>query len=163
MNEMLRSLGNLSWAQAISEGTWQFPTIETIHVFAITTVIGSIMVVDLRLLNWASRNRSVREVIDEMLPWTWGGFVIAAITGALLFSSMGWRYVALWQYNTKMCMLLLAGINMLIFHKSPAYRGIASWDRPSVDPPQAVKTAGFVSLLLWTVVVIMGRWVGFKL
>jgi hypothetical protein len=145
---------------AIRESTWLFPTIETTHVLCLVLVVGSIIVVDLRLLNLASRERSVRELSEEVLPWTWTAFVCAAITGSLLFSSSAVRYVGIWQFETKMCLLVLAAINMLIFQRG-IYRSVDSWDRAPAVPPPAAKLAGGISLVIWVSIVCLGRWVGF--
>jgi hypothetical protein len=159
--KLLAALQAAPWAQAVSESTWLFPTIETLHVLALTLVVGSIMVVDLRLLNLASRNRSVRELTSEMLPWTWVAFVCAVITGGTLFSSAATRYWGIVPFRAKMVMLMLAGLNMAVFHLG-AYRGVAAWDRAPAVPPPAAKLAGGLSLLIWVSVVMLGRWIGFS-
>lgn len=148
------------WSTAVRESTWLFPTIETIHVLSLTLVVGSIMVVDLRLLNLASRQRSVKELTDEVLPWTWTAFVCAAITGTLLFSSSAVRYSGIWQFEAKMCMLALAAINMGIFHLG-AFRSVAHWDQAPSRPPLAARLAGGISLCIWVSIVALGRWIGF--
>src|SRR5579863_3229837 len=107
---LLQALEATPWGTAVRENTWLFPTIESVHVLALVLVVGSIMVVDLRLLNLASRQRSVKELTDEVLPSTWSAVVVALITGSLLFSSPAVRYVGIWQFDTKMGMLLLAAI-----------------------------------------------------
>src|SRR5215469_6225097 len=90
--------GIASWVEngaigtAIRESSWLFPTIETCHVLAIVTVVGSTTVIELRLLGLASRNRAVTEVMSEVLLWTWASFVAAAITGSLLFTSKAVEY-----------------------------------------------------------------------
>ena len=81
IKQFLQALEATPWGTAVRENTWLFPTIESIHVLALVLVVGSIMVVDLRLLNLASRQRSVKELTDDVLPWTWSAFVLAAITG----------------------------------------------------------------------------------
>lgn len=148
------------WSTAVRESTWLFPTIETIHVLSLVLVVGSIMVVDLRLLNLASRQRSVKELTDEVLPWTWTAFVCAAITGTLLFSSSAVRYSGIWQFEVKMCMLALAAINMGIFHLG-AFRSVAHWDQAPSRPPLAARLAGGISLCIWVTIVALGRWIGF--
>jgi hypothetical protein len=157
---LLQGLEATPWGTAVRENTWLFPTIESVHVLALVLVVGSIMVVDLRLLNIASRQRSVKELTDEILPWTWTAFVCALITGSLLFSSSAMRYTGIWQFDAKMCMLVLAAINMGIFHLG-AFRSVAQWDRHPSQPPLAAKLAGGISLALWVVVVALGRWIGF--
>jgi hypothetical protein len=59
-------------AQAIGRSAWMFPAVETIHVIAIALAVGSIAIVDLRLLGLAWRHRAVTDVTREILPWTWG-------------------------------------------------------------------------------------------
>ena len=159
--KLFAALQAAPWAQAISESTWLFPTIETVHVLALTLVVGSIMVVDLRLLNLASRNRPVRELVAEVLPWTWAAFVGAAITGGLLFSSAATRYWGIWPFRAKMVMLMLAALNMAVFHLG-AYRKVEAWDRAPASPPAAAKLAGGLSLLIWLSIITLGRWIGFS-
>jgi len=160
LTPLLTWLEATSLATAVRESTWLFPTIETVHVLFLTLVVGSIMVVDLRLLNLASRNRPVSELTAEVLPWTWTAFAIAAITGSLLFSSAATKYVGLWPFRAKMVLLLCAAINMTVFHLG-AFRGVAAWDRAPATPPPAARLAGGISLAIWVGVVAMGRWIGF--
>jgi hypothetical protein len=96
-----------------------------------------------------------------VLPWTWGAFVIAAITGSLLFSSNAAKYAHNAFFEGKMVLLAAAGVNMAIFHAF-GLRDVARWDTAQRTPP-AAKAAGAVSLLLWVAVVTCGRWIGFTL
>ncbi len=160
IKQALQALEATPWGTAVRENTWLFPTIESVHVLALVLVVGSIMVVDLRLLNLASRQRSVRELTDDVLPWTWTAFAVAAITGTLLFSSSALRYWGIWQFEAKMCMLVLAAINMGIFHLG-AFRKVAQWDRAPAQPPLAARLAGGISLTIWVIIIALGRWIGF--
>jgi hypothetical protein len=160
IRQLLQALEATPWGTAVRENTWLFPTIESVHVLALVMVVGSIMVVDLRLLNLASRQRSVKELTDDVLPWTWTAFGCAAITGTLLFSSSAMRYSHIWQFEAKMCMLVLAAINMGIFHLG-AFRSVAHWDQAPSRPPLAARLAGGISLGIWLIIVALGRFVGF--
>jgi hypothetical protein len=158
LEQALMWLQDLSFPTNIRESGWLFPTIETIHVFALVLVIGSIMTVDLRLLGLANRERPFSQVAAEMLPWTWLAFAVAATAGALMFSSKALTYYANIPFRVKIVCLVLAGINMLAFHWIGA-RHLRSWD--AGKPPARARFAGGVSLLLWTVIVATGRWIGF--
>ena len=147
-----------SFAVAITESTWMFPAIEVVHVFAIALVVGSIAMVDLRLLGWSNKNRPVSDLLSQFLPVTWSAFVIAATSGALLFSSHATKYYGDFPFRLKMICLVLAGVNMATFHLL-TQRRIADWDI-GVTPPGA-RTAGAISLLLWVTIVAAGRWIGF--
>ncbi len=64
-----------------------FPWIEVVHVLAITIVFGSILLVDLRLAGLAARDYPISKLSKAVVPVTWIAFIIAAITGSLLFLS----------------------------------------------------------------------------
>ena len=158
VEQALTWLQDLNFPTEIRESVWLFPTIETVHVFALVLVVGSIMTVDLRLLGLANRERAFSELAGEMLPWTWTAFVIAASAGLLMFSSKALTYYGNIPFRIKMCCLLLAGINMALFHWLGT-RHLETWDRK--QPPPPAKFAGGASLLLWIIIVAAGRWVGF--
>jgi len=151
-------LQEFGFALAIRESPWLFPTIETIHVLALVLVIGSIMMVDCRLLGIAHRQRSVTRLAGEALPLTWCAFAVAAVAGILLFSSKAATYYDNWPFRIKMLCLALAGLNMLWFQLR-IYPHVAEWDHG--DVPFAARAAGGVSLCLWVIVVAAGRWIGF--
>ncbi len=146
-------------AVSISESSFLFPGIEFVHVLFITLVVGSIAMVDLRLLNLYARNRTVGELLSEVLPWTWVSFVFALVTGGLLFSSAATRYWGLTVFRIKMLLLVLAGINMLVFHFF-GQKTVADWGS-GADTPRSAKISGSLSLLLWFGIICMGRWIGF--
>ena len=151
-------LQELNFPTQIRESGWLFPTIETAHVFALVLVVGSIMTVDLRLLGLANRDRPFSQVAAEMLPWTWRAFSVAALAGFLMFSSKALTYYGNIPFRIKMLCLLLAGINMTLFHWTGT-RHLAQWD--AAAPPWTARIAGGASLVLWIAIVASGRWVGF--
>jgi hypothetical protein len=158
LEQALNWLQDLSFPTEIRESAWLFPTIETVHVFALVLVVGSIVTVDFRLLGWTNRDRRFSHLAKEMLPWTWACFVIAAIAGLLMFTSKAVVYFGNWPFRIKMLCLIAAGINMAIFH-AVGVRGVEAWDEGR--PPPRARLAGALSLTLWTVIVATGRWIGF--
>ncbi len=159
LNHFLTWLQALPVPTAIREGTWEFPLIETVHVLALALVVGSISMLDLRLLQVSSRNRSVTGLSTEVLPWTWISFLVAVIAGALMFSAKATQYWADWPFRLKMVCIVLAGLNMTYFH-FVTWKTVHDWDTAPRTPP-AVKLAGGLSLFFWLMVVAFGRWIGF--
>jgi hypothetical protein len=159
MRDVWRFLEDSVVGQAVSQSLWMFPAIETLHVIALSLVVGSIAVLDLRLLDRSWRSRAVTELTQDILPWTWGAFAVAATTGALMFTSAANKYAADIPFRIKMILLLMAGLNMAVFHRF-AYRGVHAWDQ-GPPTPRSAKIAGGLSLLFWIGVVACGRWVGF--
>jgi hypothetical protein len=152
-------LESTPFAIAIAESSWMFPTIETIHVLALVLVIGSIAMLDLRMLGVSNRNMGVLQLSGEVLPWTWSAFCIALISGVLMFASAATRYYGNVPFRLKLILLVLAGLNMAVFHLT-AFRAVHSWNHV-LPPPATARVAASLSLLFWICVVFAGRWIGF--
>jgi uncharacterized protein DUF6644 len=159
MWDLLNWIDGTSLAETIRISLWIFPALEIGHVAAIALVLGSIARVDLRLAGLASRDRSITEISREMLPWTWAAFAVATIFGILLFVGQPVRYVEIAFFDAKIILILLAGLNMLVFEHLTR-RGVGRWDRAPIPPVQA-RIAGGLSLAFWISVVVCGRFIGF--
>jgi len=153
-------LGETPLSLGIAESTWAFPTIEVIHVFAISMVFGTIAIIDLRLLGFASANRRYTEMARELLPWTWGAWGVAAMVGTLLIASRPVAYFENADFRLKFLCMGLAGVNMLVF-QFVTTKDVAQWDKGGA--PLAGKVAGGLSLVLWIGVVYFARKTGFTL
>lgn len=158
---IFQQIYDLSLAASIRENVNAFPIIESLHVLAVALVFGTILIVDLRLLGFASYRGSAQRLVTELLPYTWVAFVLAVITGSLMFISNAVAYANNTQFLLKLVAIAIAGLNMMWFH-STAYRKIAIWDE-DMPPPAAARFAGVTSLILWTGVIFLGRWIGFTL
>jgi hypothetical protein len=150
---------NSALADNIRENDLLFPVIESVHVLAICLVVGSILVVDLRLLGLASTRWPVST--RSILPLTWAAFVVAVASGGLMFISNATKYLGNGFFVAKMILIGVAGLNMLVFHFVGA-RDLPKWDNES-RPPFSARLAGGLSLLLWVGVVACGRWIGFTM
>ena len=148
-------------ADNIRENDLLFPLIESIHVLSICLVVGSIFVVDLRLLGLASIRRPVGRVINGVLPLTWSAFAMAVASGSLLFISNATKYLANGYFVAKLFLILAAGLNMAIFHAISA-RDLPRWENDT-PPPLRARLAAGLSILLWVAVVACGRWIGFTM
>jgi hypothetical protein len=161
IDSLLKFLENTNFATAIREGSILFPWIECVHVLALTLVFGSIAVIDLRLLGLTSRDRGVAETTAGTLPITWTAFLFAVITGFLLFSSNATTYGSNFFFRIKMVLLVLAGINMGLYHLV-INRGVENWQTADVTPRRA-RIVGGISLFLWLAIIAAGRWIGFTI
>ena len=137
-------------AAHIGETAW-FPFLESVHVLSAMFVVGTVLMADLRLLGWSAMRYCVTAITREVIPWTWGAFVIAAITGVGLFITRASAYVANPAFLAKVVLLLLAGANMLV----PHFMGLRAAQRRSLQ-----MATGACSLLVWCGVVLAGRWIG---
>ena len=140
------------WANAMNGPEWAFPVVESLHFIGFAFSIGTIAIVDLRLLGWAMARQSALELAADLDPWTWAGFALMLITGPLMFSADAVRYHYNPSLQFKMVWLLLA----LLFHFTIHRKVIRS-----EVLPVAAKVVGGLSLMLWTGVVAGGRMIAF--
>ncbi len=157
----LQYLQDTRVATAIREGETLFPWIECVHVLALTLVIGSIALVDLRLLGLRSRDRSVLLTTAEALPITWTAFAAAVLTGGLMFCSNSVAYAHNSFFQAKMALIAGAGLNMVGYHLFLG-RSAVFWHTAPLTPLRA-RIVGGVSLVLWIAVAACGRWIGFTI
>jgi uncharacterized protein DUF6644 len=157
----------LEWLQAlplavfIHKTPWAFTTVQVVHVFAVSLVLGTITIVDLRLLGLASTRRPFAELSRRVLPFTWAAFVLAVIAGSFLFIGRATEYFVNPAYWIKMSLIALAGINMMVF-EFITVRDVQKWNLDPTPPPRA-RLAGGISVACWVLVVVFGRLIAFTL
>jgi hypothetical protein len=154
--QSVESSGIAAWLRG---SLYAFPLIESLHVIGLTMVFGTAAIIDLRLLGLASARRPFAALASETIRWTWAAFALTATTGALMFSTNAMAYYQNLQFRFKMSLLVLAGINVLIFTLT-AGRSVDRWNADKAAP-LAGKLAAVFSLLIWIGVIFLGRWVGF--
>ena len=149
-----------AWSTALHESLYMYPVIETTHVLALTLFVGTLFVVDFRLLGTAFRDVPVSQVTARVLPWTVVGFVIIVSTGILLvYARPVEMYHNIW-FRFKVVLLVIAGINAWIFHKR-AQKNRGVWEsRPK--PPFSVRATAAVSVSTWIAVIFCGRLIAYN-
>jgi len=142
-----------SLAASIHASGWLGPAALGVHLAGVAILVGTIAVVDLRLLGcW--RHRPVRRLAARLLPWTAGSFLLIVPAGLLLFVAHMDEVIDSGVFALKMGLIFAAGANAGAFHAG-AFRGVAGWDAHCAPPP-AARLAGALSLGLWTGVITCG-------
>lgn len=144
---------------SIRQSPYSFPAIETIHTLGIAGVVGTIAILDLRLLGWIMKKEPVSRIARQVLPWTWVGFAVMFVTGLLLSIAESQTNYFNWAFRIKMLLLLMVGINPLIFHLT-IYRKVNTWDVANVTPLRA-RLAAVSSLVLWASIIVFGRLIAY--
>ena len=148
------------WSIALHESIWVYPIVESVHVLTLCLFVGTAVMLDLRLLGVTLRRVPVQEFVGRLLPWTMAGLVVIVISGALLFYAIPVRTYLNIFFRIKVAMLLLAGLNVWVFHAT-VYRGVAEWGADPVTP-RGARLAGGVSLVLWAAIIVAGRMIAYN-
>lgn len=144
---------------ALHESHYVYLVVSTVHVVTLSVFVGTAAMLDLRLLGATLRRVPVSEVAARLWPWTAAGFLLMIVSGALLFyANPAPRYQNIF-FRAKMVMLVLAGVNAWVFHKT-VYRRAAEWELDPV-PPRRARMAGGLALVLWAAMIVSGRMIAY--
>ena len=147
---MWESLEQVGWVKVLATTGWLYSSVSVIHYFTLFFFIGTIVLVDLRILGLAGRGQTISLLADQLLPWTWIGFTLAMISGFLLFTTDAGDYAPDHVFQAKMLVVLLALIFTVIVHRSQR-----KWNQlPAI--PLGVKVIAALSLLLWLGAILAG-------
>src|SRR5512143_3134452 len=141
---------------SIRESILAFPVIEGLHLLGISVSAGLIAISDLRMMGLILKKESASDVFHQLIPWITAGFALMIVTGSLLFISEPVKCYENISFRFKVLFLFVAGINVLIFHYSKIYRQMRHWEWAE-NPPREAKLAGWISLISWGIVIIVGR------
>ena len=149
-----------AWSTALHESFYMYPLIETTHVLTLCLFVGTVMMVDLRLLGVGFREVPISQVTARLLPYTVAGFVVMFITGVLLFYAIPVRTYQSLFFRIKVIMLVVAAINVWVFHRRVA-RDRAQWDEQP-KPPLGARISAVVSLAMWCGIIVAGRMIAYN-
>jgi len=150
----LAAIEQLPLAVAMRHDMWLYPVVEIIHIIGFVTLVGSIIVLDLRLLG-LSRALPVRMLARHVLPWSIGALLLIVPSGLLMFIAHAGDLVGNTAFIIKMVLLLCAAANAAAFHAG-VFRGVDAWNSGTVVPAPA-KLHALASLLIWAGVLACGR------
>lgn len=135
------------------------PIVQTVHLLAIAAVMGSIVLIDLRVLGLALPSQSSTELTRRLMPWTWGAFPFLAVSGLVSLFARPNRYLVNPVFGMKFAMLAPAVILGVVFHRATV-KDASFWER-SPGRRRLAKTVAALSLLLWIGVAMAGRWIAY--
>ena len=141
-------------ARMMRESLWAYPIVETIHIVGFVILVGSVVMFDLRVLG-LSRNLSVRALSRHLLPWSIAALFLIVPTGFLMFTAHATDFLGNRTFQLKMGLLMLAGINAVIFRTGP-YQSVAHWDI-ATRAPIAAQLSVAVSIAIWIAIIACGR------
>ena len=141
-------------AVAINRSSWAFAAIETVHIIALTVLLGTTLAVDLRLLGIGMRQQPAARLAAEFAPWTMTALLVMLCTGVPMFMSQAVRYSHSVPFFYKMALLLVASTQHFTIHRKAAAAG-------AIEDSWFDRLAGCLSLICWFGVALAGRSIAF--
>jgi hypothetical protein len=156
-------LGFLAWLDEtqlshwIAETTWVYPTLETMHTVGMALLIGSLGLIDLRVLGFKPELPLLET--QRLLPLAWLGFTLNAFSGTLLFVSDSVMFYSSYTFRIKIALIILGGINAALLGRK-VFLPDPSGTAPS-PPSVGAKWIAGTSLVFWFGAIIAGRLVAY--
>jgi hypothetical protein len=141
-------------SRAIRDSRVAFPIIENFHLFALTVLLGSLVVLVLRQFGLVYKTQAISEVANALRPWNRWSLAVMLTSGILLFLSEAMKCYGNTSFRVKMLFLFAA----LLFQFTIYNRTVVSEDKVA---PVGGKIAAAVALCLWFGVGLAGRGIGF--
>jgi hypothetical protein len=153
-------VGFLAWlddtqlSHFVAETTWAYPALETMHTVGMALLIGSLGLIDLRVLGFKPELPLLET--QRLLPLAWLGFTLNAFSGTLLFISDSVMFYSSYTFRLKIVLIILGGINAaLLGHK--VFQPSAAPSPPTVGARWIAGT----SLVFWFGAIIAGRLIAY--
>ncbi|MCZ2498846.1 hypothetical protein GN316_18945 [Xylophilus sp. Kf1] len=146
-------LAALPPAGFLRSSAWAYPLAEVVHLVGLALLVGSLFVVDLRLMG-AGRALPLHALMRFVLPWTLASLLLIVPSGLLLFIAHAPELAANAAFRIKLALLVLAALNAWWFHRSFA----AGADEKSMARG---RSAAGISLTLWLAIVAAGRLIAY--
>ncbi len=131
------------------------PVIQAFHLFGITLLLGSMVILNFRMLGIGLGKIRLAVVAKQVWSWGTAGLLLAIASGFLVFVVDPARYAANYSFVTKMSLLLVAILFQYTF-----YRKVVRAESAAAAPRRLV-VVPILSLLLWFGVGWAGRAIAF--
>lgn len=154
-----QALEDSSVGSAIAGSRFLFPIIEGTHLISLSLAIGLIFLTDLRLIGVFLRQVPLEDLLRQLRPYVLTGIVLVFVSGVLLVWAEATSVIFAPTFPIKMVLIALGGINALYFEFVTARRPEVRAD--PAKPPRSARAAGWISLSVWTLVIICGRLIAY--
>lgn len=151
MTTPLEAIEGLWLAQAMRHSLWLYPTVETLHLWGIGLLFGSVVLMDLRVLGLA-KEIDFASLSRFAIPLAIIGFGLAMITGLLMFTTHASEFIGMRLFVIKMVLITLLLTNAIALRA----RSIANGVHSGFGKLQAI-----ISIIGWASVIGAGRWLAY--
>jgi uncharacterized membrane protein len=159
MSDFAPWLADTSLSLAIRKAAWLIPTIQIVHIVAITMIMTSAAMIAARIVGFASRTQSMAQTGRRFLPWIWTGLALLAPSGVLLIIAEPERTLGNPVFWWKMVFLALVVAATFWFQTSLRAEP-TRWEGPA-GKTGLIRMFAVSSVLLWVGVLVAGRWIAY--
>ena len=146
-------------SNVIQTVSWIIPMTQSAHIIAITIVVGSVLMMDMKLLGVVGGGTTVGEMNRRFLPWVWTCLVLLLLTGTILTIAEPGRELINNAFRLKM-LLIIAAIAVTLTFQEIVRRGAVHWDGQGGSAWWG-RLLALASMGIWIGIMICGRWIAY--
>ena len=135
--------------------TWVIPAVQTVHILALATLVGSALLLDLRLAGVLARVDSGAALVRRYMPTLWVALAILLASGSTLMWAEPERVLSKQIFWIKMA-LVLTGFGLTFLLRSKLVKHDADGTRGMFDA-----AFGWIALAIWVAALFLGRWIAY--
>lgn len=145
---MWDALEQASFIKTLDTTGWMYTAVSVTHYLGIFLCVGSVVLVDLRVLGLAARKRNAGELAKQLFPWAWIAFTLAIVSGFLMFATDAADWAPSRVFHIKLALIATSVAFTLIVQ-----RGVPKWSEAS-ETPGVAKMIALISLVLWIATIL---------
>jgi len=139
--------------------TWAIPAIQSVHIIGIAMVMGSVLMLDLRILGLTWTDQTLRQTTDRFGPWLTSALWLLLITGVLMVVGEPVRELVTFSFWLKMTLVAIGALVAVLFQRS-LRRNERAWEDGHVHRA-TTKAMALITFAIWTAIIILGRLIAY--
>jgi hypothetical protein len=136
-----------------NHNAWAIPAIQSIHIVGIGIVMGSVLMIELRILGLAGRDQTLRQTADRFVPWLTGALYLMLATGALMVIAEPVRELITISFWVKMFLVAVGAVAAGVFQ-----RKVEGGD---LMDGRGARFAAVLMFVVWVAIIVLGRLIAY--
>jgi len=137
---------------------WAIPAIQSVHIVGIALVMGSVLMIDLRILGLAWTDHTLHQTTNRFGPWLTGSLWLLLVTGLLMVVGEPVRELVSFSFWLKMALVALGAAVAISFQRA-LRRHETHWEHKAGQP--SIKLLAIVTFFVWIGVIFLGRLIAY--
>ena len=142
-----------------THNSWIIPAIQSLHIVSIGLLIGSVLMIDLRILGWAGMDQTLRQTVNRFGPWLTGALCTLLATGSLLVVGEPVRELISFSFWMKMSLVALSTVVVIVF-RLRLRRNEQAWEE-AVKHRHSIHWLAVLTFVIWVCIIILGRLIAY--
>lgn len=141
--------GNTWLGTTVRDTVWAFPLIETFHLLALAVLLGTVLIVNLRVLGLGKRYLPAADIARQLEPWMLVSLAVLIASGIPMAFSEPMKCFESYSFPIKMGLIVVGIVSQFTIQRR--------WVMAPNTTTRRSKIAALLSILIWTAVGAAGK------